>query len=783
MHPAYSGQMSKLINLLLVEHDLAVREPFRRHEVIKCRKGVSFAILAGITHRSSRSFSAYRLVALGLMNLLMTTNLGAGKPLTPVAPAGLTATAISTTAIKLVWQDLSSNESGFKIDRAPSSTGPWTVGIATVNANITAYTDNAVAPSTTFYYRVYAYNSRGNSTYSSVASATTFAAVTACTFTLSSISASYGSSAGNGSFAMTTPGGCNWSSSTAYAWIHTSSSGSGSGTASYSVDANGSTSSRSGTITAGGQVFTVTQAGTASTLTLGDALDNTSVIWTTGGSANWIAQTSVAFSGGDAAQSGTIGNGQTSWIQTIVTGPMNLSFYWKVSSEANFDFLHFYVDGVEQTSISGEVDWQAKTFSVVSGAHTVQWAYTKDAVCCASGSDTAWLDQVQLSTATCSYSISPASASLGSAGGTGSFTMTAGAGCSWTASTTYTWIHTTSTGSGSATVNYSVDANGSTSSRSGTITAGGQVFTVTQAGTTGDTTPPTVVLSVSGSPNVGGTIALNVTALDNVGVAKVEFYRDGTLFSTLSTAPYSASFDTRTLANGSHTFLAKAYDAAGNNSSSSVPVLVDNMAPTASLTAPGSGSTVSGTVALSASASDNAGGTGVAKVEFYCDNLTTPLGTATAAPYSAPCDTTILPNGGHNFYCKAYDLAGNSANSVSVAVTVNNTATPSGQPQWVRDIVASFQIIPAGVAIDRSNNVVVAGAFNNTANFGGGSITSAGALDGFVAKYTAQGGFLWAKSFGNQSDDRAYAVAVDSQNNVIVTGSFEYTVDFGGTLL
>src|SRR5437667_7400579 len=116
MHLAHSDQMSKLINLLLVEHDLTVCEPFRRHGVIKCRKVVSFgtAVLAGIIRRSHRSFSAYRLVALGLINLLMTTNLWAGKSVPPTAPASLTATAISTTAIKLVWQDNSSNESGFK---------------------------------------------------------------------------------------------------------------------------------------------------------------------------------------------------------------------------------------------------------------------------------------------------------------------------------------------------------------------------------------------------------------------------------------------------------------------------------------------------------------------------------------------------------------------------------------------------------------------------------------------------------------------------------------------
>src|SRR5436190_10888947 len=145
--------MSKLINPMLVEDRRAVSAPFKRNKIAKCPFGD--AVLAAISRRSLRGWSAYKVVALALLNLLMTTNLWAGKPTVPVAPAGLTATAISTTAIKLVWQDLSSNESGFKIDRAPSPSGPWTLSIATVNANITAYTDNAVTPSTSFYYRVY----------------------------------------------------------------------------------------------------------------------------------------------------------------------------------------------------------------------------------------------------------------------------------------------------------------------------------------------------------------------------------------------------------------------------------------------------------------------------------------------------------------------------------------------------------------------------------------------------------------------------------------------------
>ncbi len=92
--------------------------------------------------------------------------------------------------------------------------------------------------------------------------------------------------------------------------------------------------------------------------------------------------------------------------------------------------------------------------------------------------------------------------------------------------------------------------------------------------TGGDTTAPTCSASESGT---AGTITFSATASDNVGVTKVEFYVDGVLKATDTTSPYSTSFDSTTIANGSHTLVAKAYDAAGNiGSSTSVAFSVNN---------------------------------------------------------------------------------------------------------------------------------------------------------------------------------------------------------------
>lgn len=92
----------------------------------------------------------------------------------PAAPSGLSATTLSSSQIDLSWADNSSNETGFEIERAASSTGPWTQ-IATVGANVTTYSNTGLAASTTYYYRVRATNTAGDSANSSVASATTLA--------------------------------------------------------------------------------------------------------------------------------------------------------------------------------------------------------------------------------------------------------------------------------------------------------------------------------------------------------------------------------------------------------------------------------------------------------------------------------------------------------------------------------------------------------------------------------------------------------------------------------
>ncbi|QAT86475.1 M28E family peptidase [Corallococcus coralloides] len=97
-----------------------------------------------------------------------------------------------------------------------------------------------------------------------------------------------------------------------------------------------------------------------------------------------------------------------------------------------------------------------------------------------------------------------------------------------------------------------------------------------------DTEDPTVSLTAPASgATVNGTTNVTATANDNVGVNKVEFLVDGAVKGTVFSSPYSFAWDSRTVANGSHTVAAKAYDSAGNSATTAArTVTVNNVSTT-----------------------------------------------------------------------------------------------------------------------------------------------------------------------------------------------------------
>jgi Concanavalin A-like lectin/glucanases superfamily len=137
---------------------------------------------------------------------------------------------------------------------------------------------------------------------------------------------------------------------------------------------------------------------------LDTVLNSTGMTFTTGGAAPWFGQSLVTHDGTGAARSGAVGNNQESWMETTITGPAALSFWWKVSSQAAADFLRFSIDGNEITGISGTVDWaQATGISVPAGTHTLTWSYAKNGAG-VSGDDAGWVDQLEVTTGICGSS-------------------------------------------------------------------------------------------------------------------------------------------------------------------------------------------------------------------------------------------------------------------------------------------------------------------------------------------------------------------------------------------
>jgi hypothetical protein len=217
------------------------------------------------------------------------------------------------------------------------------------------------------------------------------------------------------------------------------------------------------------------------------------------------------------------------------------------------------------------------------------------------------------------------------------------------------------------------------SNSAGTVTSSVASLTVNAVP---DTTPPTISITAPTSgATVSNSVIVTATASDNVGVASVQFQLDGGNVGSLETsAPYSYVWDTTKSTNGSHTLAGIAKDAAGN-STTSTPVTVtvnntpvDTTPPTISLTAPANGATVSGTVSITATASDNVGVTGV---QFEIDGANAGS-LVTTAPYSYLWNTTTASNGSHVVTARAQDAAGNMATSTAVTVTVSNTSGGGG---------------------------------------------------------------------------------------------------------
>jgi hypothetical protein len=129
------------------------------------------------------------------------------------------------------------------------------------------------------------------------------------------------------------------------------------------------------------------------------------------------------------------------------------------------------------------------------------------------------------------------------------------------------------------------------------------------------------------------------------------------------------------------------------------------------------------------------------------------------------------------------DFGGTSLTSAGSTDVFVARYTTNGALVWAKRAGGPEADLARSIAIDGKGNVLIAGTFRGTGDFGSASLTSAGADDPFVAKFDATGAAAWARRFGGSGSDLAFGVAGDAQGNVAVTGGFEGTVDFGAGAL
>jgi len=127
--------------------------------------------------------------------------------------------------------------------------------------------------------------------------------------------------------------------------------------------------------------------------------------WQFSGHANWTISSESFYYGSQSAKSGNINDNQTTsmYIQINVTNPDTISFYKRVSCEAEdnhlYDHLAFFIDDVEQERWSGDGIWEYHEYPVTPGVHTFRWTYSKDGAS-VYFNDCAWVDAITFPTGT-----------------------------------------------------------------------------------------------------------------------------------------------------------------------------------------------------------------------------------------------------------------------------------------------------------------------------------------------------------------------------------------------
>ena len=345
-------------------------------------------------------------------------------------------------------------------------------------------------------------------------------AAASCTYALLPTSQSVVAGGGTGSTAVTTLAGCAWtgvSNNTSWLTVTSGASGTGPGTVAFSASANSNTTARTGTLTIGGQTFSVTQNAASCAFTISPAsmqqvpfagANGSSTVTTSDGCA-WTATSNTSWITVTSGAQGTT-SGQVTFAVAPSTATSqrlgSLTIAGRTFAVTQVGNTCSYVLTPPNQTIGGEGGTDSISVGTASGC---AWTATSNqswisvsGTGTASGSasytvsanttGTSRVGSISIGTqsftvtqaaAGCTFAISANSLSVVAAGGTGSTNVTSGAGCAWTAASNDSWITVTSgaSGSGNGPVGFSVAANPNTSARTGTLTIATKTFTVSQA--------------------------------------------------------------------------------------------------------------------------------------------------------------------------------------------------------------------------------------------------------------------------------------------------------------
>ncbi|MEO0225276.1 MAG: Ig-like domain-containing protein [candidate division WOR-3 bacterium] len=187
--------------------------------------------------------------------------------------------------------------------------------------------------------------------------------------------------------------------------------------------------------------------------------------------------------------------------------------------------------------------------------------------------------------------------------------------------------------------------------------------------------PPTVsITNPANGSVVSGVVNIEANAQDDIGISKVEFYVDNSLFITDTEAPYSWQWNTQLFSNGDHTIKVVAYDNINQTAQDIISVVVNNssggddLPPQVSILSPQNSSVVSGVVNIVVDAQDDKG---ILKVEFYINNNLYWIDDS--SPYNFEWDTSDKPNSTYTIKVVAYDNVNQTAQQV-ISIIVNNVS-------------------------------------------------------------------------------------------------------------